>query len=366
VVFDVETTGTNILEDEIIEIAGLKVGIDGVVDTFHKYIKNSKPVGESFKIHNISDSELATVGEEPEKVFKEFIGFIKNCLLVGHNVHFDISIFKSELKRLGFESIEVGHYYDTLEITRRFFPLRRYNLEYICKELNIFKKPIHRAREDTEATNELLKILIRYIQNKKQLREKFVEEYYKQFEFLSKQLEKWKIDMEKNRPPILLQNILEESGLIEYWERQEDGLKRIMNFRELISLFRRYDDEIFLPSEALINILNITSLSQDVDRYLQHDDRVLLLTVHQAKGLEFDTVFIAGATDNEFPSFRSQEEGRLDEEHRLFYVAMSRAKKRLFITYHQMNKSGRLQERSRFIDMIPEEVKYINCKSSNT
>ena len=81
-----------------------------------------------------------------------------------------------------------------------------------------------------------------------------------------------------------------------------------------------------------------------------------MLTVHQAKGLEFDALFIAGATDNEFPSWRSQREGRLEEEHRLFYVAMTRARQRLFVSHHRSDGRGRKQKSSRYLDFIPGDL----------
>jgi DNA helicase-2/ATP-dependent DNA helicase PcrA len=74
--------------------------------------------------------------------------------------------------------------------------------------------------------------------------------------------------------------------------------------------------------------------------------------VHQAKGLEFDTVFIAGCAEGEFPNRRSLREGLEAEEHRLFYVALSRAKRRLFLSYPLINGWGREQLRSRYLRYI--------------
>jgi DNA helicase-2/ATP-dependent DNA helicase PcrA len=93
-----------------------------------------------------------------------------------------------------------------------------------------------------------------------------------------------------------------------------------------------------------------------MDRYLQAEDRVFVLTVHQAKGLEFDTVFLAGATDEDFPSWHSQQQDdRLAEEHRLFYVAMTRPRRRLIITHTRQDARGRPRAASRFVSLIPPE-----------
>ncbi|MEW5857205.1 MAG: 3'-5' exonuclease, partial [Cyanobacteriota bacterium] len=80
-----------------------------------------------------------------------------------------------------------------------------------------------------------------------------------------------------------------------------------------------------------------------------------IITVHQSKGLEFDTVFIAGATEDEFPSFFSVRDKNLEEERRLFYVAMTRAKQRLFISAYSRDFRGYSKSPSKFINEIPKE-----------
>ena len=118
-------------------------------------------------------------------------------------------------------------------------------------------------------------------------------------------------------------------------------------------MFERYDDPSLPPDLATEAVLEISSLGNDADRYLQKEDRVLLLTVHQAKGLEFPTVILAAATDNEFPAWLAQKEGRLTEEHRLFYVGASRARRRLIFTWHRQNNFNRPQEPSRYLRKLP-------------
>jgi DNA helicase-2/ATP-dependent DNA helicase PcrA len=130
----------------------------------------------------------------------------------------------------------------------------------------------------------------------------------------------------------------------------------VEHLKELLRLFERHDEPGMPPLESLAYLLNTSSLGTGMDRYMEGDDRVLLLTAHQAKGLEFDTVFIAGATDDEFPSYRSKREGRVEEEHRLFYVAVSRARKRLFLSYPEFSKFGRPTAPSRYLRMLPDSI----------
>ncbi len=168
-------------------------------------------------------------------------------------------------------------------------------------------------------------------------------------------LEKWRQRLAVERPPDLLLRILDESGLGEYYRGQEDGDRRLGHLGELHRLFEAHDSPLLRPADSLAALLSLASLATDIDRQAGDEDCVLLLTVHQAKGLEFDTVFIAGATDDEFPSRRSKREGRLAEEQRLFYVAMSRARKRLYISWPSVNGWRKPQQSTRYLDQIPAD-----------
>ena len=82
--------------------------------------------------------------------------------------------------------------------------------------------------------------------------------------------------------------------------------------------------------------------------------RIPIITIHQAKGLEYDTVVISGAQENTFPSFMSIKTHNLEEERRTFYVAITRAKKRLYITCNTDGGYNRKAEKSSFISLIPQ------------
>ena len=118
-------------EDEIIQIAAIKLNSKGsVIGKFERFIKNNKSVGTSQYVHGFTDSFLQENGEDKRKVLLEFCEFIKNSIIVGHNVQFDINILTSELKRLKMNSINIKGFYDTLDIYRRFYPeASNHNLE---------------------------------------------------------------------------------------------------------------------------------------------------------------------------------------------------------------------------------------------
>ena len=207
--------------------------------------------------------------------------------------------------------------------------------------------------DDVVTTVELLLLLASTLAERAPVRRLAVETNTKLFAPLAKMFSRWRGRLAFERPHELLTRVIQESGLATHFEDEADGEKRLMNLAELGRLLARYDNPDLSPPAALVAALNLASLSGDIERQMQAEDRVPILTVHQSKGLEFDTVFVASATDDDFPSRRSRREGRLQEEHRLFYVAISRAKKRLFVTWHTRNDYGRDQSPSRYISLLP-------------
>ncbi len=361
VVFDLETTGLNRGEDEIVELAAARCGVNGIVETYHAYIRNSRPVGDSFRTHNLSDEFLSENGRDVREVLREFETFSQDCVLSGHNVFsFDLPMLAAARQRMGMKPVEAAGVFDTLDMTRRFFRLPRYTLAQIAQSLKLPTQPTHRADADVAATVELLLQIKTKLEDGAAERKAAAARHAPKFKTLVAKLNYWRERMELERPPELLARVLEESGLQEHYLSSEDGEKRLLHLEELQRLFAKHDDTSLEPREALRNIMGIVALGTDADRQMAGEDRVLVLTVHQAKGLEFDTVFIAGATDDEFPSRRSQREGRTDEEHRLFYVAMSRAKRRLFITWPSAGARGRKNIRSRYVQMLPPHVVEFN------
>ena len=130
----------------------------------------------------------------------------------------------------------------------------------------------------------------------------------------------------------LLDELLDVSGYSAYLETQGDeGVARLENIAELKTTMAQYEEENEEPS--LSGFLEQISLFTDIDTLDQEQDYVALMTMHSAKGLEFPTVFVVGMEENLFPSSRSLEsEEDIEEERRLAYVAMTRAKKKLILT----------------------------------
>jgi DNA helicase-2/ATP-dependent DNA helicase PcrA len=138
---------------------------------------------------------------------------------------------------------------------------------------------------------------------------------------------------------------------------------RLENVRELVASAREYD--LREPGGGPRGFLAEVSLVSDVDRLGEEADRVTLLTMHAAKGLEFPVVFLAGAEEGLVPHRRAVEERSggdgLEEERRLFFVALTRARERVFLSHARSRTlfgtfGGAGGARSRFLDEIPAEV----------
>ena len=142
-------------------------------------------------------------------------------------------------------------------------------------------------------------------------------------------------------------------------EGTEDALERLENLRELVTLSSRYDE--LPPLDAVEQLLESAALQSDQDEIKDKEElnAVRLMTVHAAKGLEFSAVFISGLEEGLFPHERL-DDGKTDqeEERRLFYVALTRAEKKLFLTYAHMRTifgSQRINVPSSFLDDISKE-----------
>jgi len=136
------------------------------------------------------------------------------------------------------------------------------------------------------------------------------------------------------------------------------GETRLENIEELKTMMRRYEEESEEPS--LSGFLEEVALYTDLDSYDESDDKVTLMTLHAAKGLEFPVVFLPGMEEGLFPSYRSLDASEdLEEERRLAYVAFTRAMDNLFLTesmgYSYATNSSKVP--SRFLDEIPNYLK---------
>ena len=157
--------------------------------------------------------------------------------------------------------------------------------------------------------------------------------------------------------PELLASVIERSGMIEAYEaeRTVEARGRIENLEAFVDGAREYQETA--ADASLSGFLQEISLFSDQDAIAEETGAVTLMTLHNAKGLEFRGVFLVGCEEEIFPSARSVEEQGIEEERRLFYVGMTRAQERLTLTHAASRLLwGRTTHNlpSRFLDELPE------------
>ncbi|HUV06612.1 MAG TPA: UvrD-helicase domain-containing protein [Spirochaetia bacterium] len=160
--------------------------------------------------------------------------------------------------------------------------------------------------------------------------------------------------------PELIRNLLLRSGLYEMYKQKDDreGANRMLNLEELVNASMEYGND----RSGLAEFLESLTLNSSDENPFNQDGRVNLITFHNTKGLEFDRVIITGLEDGLFPHYRNnrlEEDLELEEERRLFYVALTRARKSLYLTSCRMRRVfGVVQTRSpsRFLAEIPSAL----------
>ncbi|WP_425479785.1 ATP-dependent helicase [Dehalogenimonas alkenigignens] len=152
--------------------------------------------------------------------------------------------------------------------------------------------------------------------------------------------------------------VLERSGYQAYLKVQPDGEERLENIAELRTVAEPFNG--LPPGEALSPFLESVSLVSDLDNLDENEGGVTLITLHQAKGLEFPVVFIVGLEEGVLPHFRSFDDpAQMEEERRLCYVGVTRAKRRLYLLRafrRSLMGGSTVNEPSRFLDAIPSNL----------
>ena len=409
VVYDLETTGVNPKNANIVEIAAQRLNTKGdKVDNYDQLVK--PPDGyipqDSTDVHGISEED---VKDKPsiKTVLPKFYEFIENSILVGHNIsRYDNRILERDLtEHLDPNLTLTNLYYDTLVTARRLLPRERRSLEALADKFDILTKldiqrdDLHRAKSDIRVNREIFKELVdidfqkreikslteflpfvglsilaktaaleqvvppaaeidktetdvgltevnaflnaakRFVQNRG-FRNSTVDLHQKVDSLLLEETEKKQIgtfigELSRSKP----RNSPED---IEWKSERSNMIKEARRFEEIsrtpgLSSFLGYQTRMV---NAVRRFEEIGDKGEDVHEQTQSNishERVTLMSLHTAKGTEFDVVIILGMEDGVFPAiwhWRSEEvqKERLEEERRLFYVAMTRAKKRLYLS----------------------------------
>ena len=200
----------------------------------------------------------------------------------------------------------------------------------------------------------------------------FIKKYSKSFDIINNStknklldfvvmIESIKVKLDSLNVFEITKEILKQSGLYNLYKNDEslEGVNRIQNIEELLNGIKDFVDNTEENDVSVSSFLQNVALATDQDQESDDKNKVSLMTIHLAKGLEFSYVYIVGLEENLFPSAMNlNSRTELEEERRLFYVALTRAEKKIFLSYVLSRyRWGKLvdSEKSRFIDEIKEE-----------
>lgn len=348
VIFDTETTGLDVYEDDIVQLAAIKVSNGKIIERYNVIMTTEReipqmlgdivnPLIEEYKnAHRVSHAEGLT----------GFLEFAENCILIGHNVVFDFHILDFNLKKYcKINNLNEIHseYYDTLKLARLILPnVKNYKLKNLLAELNLQGENSHLADDDIVATKSLADHILTYI-SQREFEEKHIkmlrrtEQFSENFRGLYRDIylkAKGQLYVRGNayqiaREFINIKKYLQDKNVITDFKKYDYIIKFIMT---------KVDENARISSTSSLYEQN-AELNADINTFRESDlcdtdiieEKLFISTVHKAKGLEFENVFVFGAVNGAYPFFYSNTEEEKLEDARKFYVALSRAKKRLII-----------------------------------
>lgn len=380
IMLDLETTDKDVDTCEIVEIAAIKVVKGKITDRFHQLIKPEKEISPGAQnVHHISMQMLSDAPHLKE-IWPDFIRFIGDNLLVAHNgVNFDFQILNRFNKSINHKKLG-NVVLDTLPFARQLYPGSGNSIDALIELFNLDGGDRHRAMDDVLVLKSIFEKLT--AQYRSQLRKSGLEELLP--------LISAGIHMENN-PQKPEEQIFFQVGYHHLLNRNRDLFNklaqtihregkdifqemanRIKNqapkisgdrmaidkLHELIYLSKDFEHQYADKKESTSQFIQFLSLYTDAQTLDSKVDAVNLMTLHTCKGLEFDKVVIAGLEDNNLPSYWSYQTEDLDdaplnkkheEQRRLFYVGMTRAKSELILTCSKLNERLKKEKPSPFL-----------------
>ena len=382
VVFDTETTGLDVFNDDIIEIAAIRIkGGEVVGEPLDLYIETDKPIlpmlgDKENPMYAIYHEKMST-GEllSPSDALQRFLAYVGTSPILGHNANYDYNILDNNLQRYCNDTMQAHDIrcFDSLKLIRLLAPsLHSYKLESLLETFHLAGVNSHQAIDDVKATVSLVRLCAEKAREKQAQQAAFIRHpkvkpfanvlrsnYGECYREAVNRLYKLSTDHE----PALVSELSAAYNVF-----RSDGLINDIPRLDYILRYLRID---MLTDETVANALapQLSQYIMDINTLKEADfcnsksilERIYVTTVHKAKGLEFDNVIIFDAADGRYPNAYNKTKQQDEEDARKFYVAMSRAKRRLFIAYalQMVDRHGRVFNRD-LTPLMDSIQKYFN------
>ncbi|TAK20469.1 MAG: hypothetical protein EPO26_18010 [Chloroflexota bacterium] len=343
VALDFETTGLDVTRAEIIEIGAIRLHAGREVETFATLVRTDASVAGSARVHGIDDATLAERGVEPSAAIAGLTDFLGSTPIIGHNLlGYDLPLLRRTQTDHGLTPF-AGVAFDTLDLARRATPLPRLTLDRIARHLGLASRTDHRAEADARVAGWVAARLIEQIGQTATARMDIIRKYRDALQPVVDVVNGWRSLAETVTLARLIESIAADKAIA---KSSATGtiVARLME----LATSKVADTP---ASAAIDDFVNVARLGSGLDEFDRTANVVPLLTIHSAKGMEFDHVVLAGATDDLIPLGRTRNDAMLDEERRVMVVALSRARRTVTVTYPRAD-GGRRRLPSRFLAPI--------------
>ena len=368
IVFDTETTGLDVFTDDIIEIAAMRIrGGEIVGEPLDLYIETGKPIlpklGDKENPMYAIYHEKMAAGEllAPAEALCRFLAYIGTYPILGHNASYDYNILDNCLRRYCNDTMQAhgNRCFDSLKLIRLLAPsLHSYKLESLLETFRLTGQNSHQAIDDVGATVSLVRLCAEKARTKQAQQLAFIR-HPKVQPFANVLCSNYGSLYREAVRRLYVLTEDDEPALVRELSAAYDTLRADNLVGEIprLDYILRYLRMDLLTEETVTNALapQLSRYMMDVNTLKEADfcnsrsirERVYVTTVHKAKGLEFDNVIIYDAADGRYPNVYNKTRQQDEEDARKFYVAMSRAKRRLYIAYamQMTDRYGRVHDR---------------------
>lgn len=353
VVFDTETTGLDVIHDDIIQIAAVKMRggrqVEGSALSLFLQTEREIPAMLGDIVNPIIEERKRHTLLSPSVALRQFMEYVGDDILLGHNADYDYNILDYNLRRHCPDiDLHSRHpkYFDSLRLVRLLEPsLKEHKLKYLLDVLHLEGSNSHLADEDVDATCSVVRHCYKRAtemedSQRQYLANRNVREHIKVLcENYGDVYLRARDRMYRHEPTAGGQPALTDELLLFHRHMLADGrIGEIEHLDYVIDYISnemlRPDTEPSLEAQLSAHLMEMSTLKEaDLCNSKRIADRIFVTTIHKAKGLEFDNVIVFDAVEGRMPSYLSRDDPRQTaEDARKFYVAISRAKRRLYIS----------------------------------
>lgn len=353
VIFDTETTGVDVVNDDIVQIAAIKIRNGQFVpgSKFVVFLETDKeiPLKLGTKVNPMVEAYRNAYKYPRREALTKFLQYVGDDILLGHNVNFDYCILRNNLRRdCWFREGQFSRrLIDSLKLAHLLHPkLKKYKLEFLIEKLGLVGVNSHMADDDIMATFELVKHCRRTAGNflygqREYFQKNHVKTAIEELAFSYKECynhtKSRLFVLESASKPILVSELMYADGCL----TTKCEILRVDRF-DLVLTF--LENDVIAKDEPNCLYVQFSNHLMDMSTYREADicdsssmkEKLFVSTVHKAKGLEFENVVVMRATTGRYPHFAHIKPEQKEEDKRLFYVAVSRAMRRLIVSSGDM------------------------------